>query len=329
VTNSGGSYAELIDDYEAVRPLYGELADVMKELLEAALVEAGFDETVQVTARAKDLDSFGKKAVRKGYTDPLVQIEDKAGVRVVVAFARHAPEVERLAETLFELDNRDDKREQLSAEELGYLGIHYRTKVRPEHLSDREHLIGLQAEMQIQTKAENAWAVASHDSLYKACINVPPPVARTMMRLVALVELFDGEVARFEDQLHQQPGYRELQAVVPPLESEMLKFTRRRADRGLSALVVPPIVALYETDPERVYPDVLQPYVETERDNLAEFFAAYEGDTRAHPLLFQPEALMIFERLAADRYQLKRAWPTTLPETLLDDLAAIRGVKLG
>jgi len=299
----------------------------MEELVRSHLRQSGHG-LAEVSGRAKDPDSFLKKAIRKGYADPMAQIGDKAGVRITIPFGRDRDAIERLVAEVLELSDRDDKRHDLGENKLGYLGIHFQAKLRTEFLTGDLELEGLEAELQIQTKAENAWAVAGHDSLYKAVVPPDPPTARRMMRLIGLAEIFDDEIQLFQEELESQYGFHLLQAIVPPLDRELMRLSQRKPDSGLSGLVVPPVANLYKRKPEEIYPHVLAPYIDKRRPEFEALYARYEGDARANPLMFQPEAFMLFERIEKDRFRLAECWPAELPLDLLDNLGSIRGTPL-
>jgi len=202
-------------------------------------------------------------------------------------------------------------------------------KPKPETLDAGDaDLADLKAEVQIHTKAQSAWAVVSHDLLYKTPLEIPSDLKRTIVRLVALVELFDNEVARFQQQLRDHSDFTEMQ-VLEPLDDLLIEFTERRPDRALSGIVVPPLVRLHGVSPEEVIDTVVRPFVEQHREQLNEIYQQYADDFRATPLLYQPEALLVFASLERDPYQLREAWPSDLlPVDLLDDMAAIWGVDL-
>ncbi len=69
------------------------------------------------------------------------------------------------------------------------------------------------------------------------------------------------------------------------------------------------MVRLYQQPRDEVFSTVIEPFIESERDRLAAVYEQYEGDKHANPLLFQPEALLIFERLQNDPDRLKAEWP--------------------
>ncbi len=321
-------YEQVQAAYAHVYPAYHRLAKCMHRLLRERLDAAGL-RLVEVTTRAKEPGSFVKKALRKGYRDPLKEIGDKAGGRVVVPFVRDRDRVVEICSEVLTLTDLEDKRDKLGSEKIGYLGVHYTSTFRPEVLKPHElDLRGLQAELQIHTKAESAWATVTHDSLYKSVVPVPDEVARRLMRLAVLAEIFDDEVERFLVELASQPGFAELSAILPALDAMLLDYTPRAGDVGLSARLVPAIRLLYDCDTQVIVPDVITPYVAVHHSELQALYARYEPDERANPLLYQPEAFLLFERLDTDPYRLRSVWPPDIDMILLERLATLYGKRL-
>jgi ppGpp synthetase/RelA/SpoT-type nucleotidyltranferase len=324
---AAGSYADVAEAYAAERDKYQRLAKLIAAAVEVDLHAQHLEVVVQ--HRAKDVRSFVKKALREGYSDPLGQIGDKAGVRVIVHYKADVPAVEKIVEAHCEVYERESKLDALAFDKLGYLGVHLGVTARTKLLGAKNaDLAGLKAEVQIHTKAQSAWAVVSHDLLYKSALDVPSDLKRTITRLVALVELFDDEVARFQEQLRQHPDFAEMQTL-QPLDDLFIEFTDHRPDKALSAMVVPPLVRLYGLDAAELVASVIRPFVEAHRAQLEAIYAQYAADERATPLLFQPEALLIFASLEEDAYRVREAWPShVLPVDLLEAMANIWGIDL-
>lgn len=320
-------YAAVVDAYEAERSRYESLASLIGEGIRERLNRQGL-ETV-VLWRAKDTMSFAKKALRKGYSDPLTQIVDKAGVRVIVHYLDEVEIVEQTVAELCNIHAREQKVDALDYDQLGYLGVHLEVEPNAELARDNTDVAGLRAELQIHTKAQSAWAVVSHHLLYKAPVELSASIMRGITRLVALVELFDAEIQRFRQTIEEDPDFREM-AVIETLDDHIIRYTARRHDRALSALSVPALVRLHDVTPDRVVAERIEPFIRTNAAKLEELYERYRDDTRANPLLFQPEALLIFERMDNDPDQLRDAWPAdVLPLDLLDDLASIWGADIG
>jgi ppGpp synthetase/RelA/SpoT-type nucleotidyltranferase len=324
---AAGSYADIAEAYAAEREKYKRLGGLIAARLESDLRALHMEVVVQT--RAKDVLSFVKKALRKGYADPIAQIGDKAGVRVIVHYAEDVDRVIEVVERSCEIFERESKLDALDFNEFGYLGVHLSVAAKAEILDPGDaDLADLKAEIQIHTKAQSAWAVVSHDLLYKTPLEIPSDLKRTIVRLVALVELFDNEVARFQQQLRNHPDFKEMQ-VLEPLDDLLIEFTDRRPDRALSAMVVPSLVRGHGGTPQDVVDNVVRPFVEQHREQLSDIYKQYADDYRATPLLYQPEALLVFASLDRDPYQLREAWPSDqLPIDILHGMAAIWGIDL-
>jgi ppGpp synthetase/RelA/SpoT-type nucleotidyltranferase len=321
-------YAATVEAYESERPDYEELATLLGRSVRNALDARGM-ETV-VLWRAKETMSFAKKALREGYSDPMREIGDKAGVRVIVHYLDDVGIVEKAVGTLCDIHAREEKLDAMAYDQLGYLGVHLQVQPNAELAAQAENgrVGNLQAELQIHTKAQSAWAVVSHRLLYKTPLGLPDRIKRGITRLVALVELFDGEVQRFRQVIEGDPDFKEM-TVTSTLDDHIIRYTARRPDRALSALCVPTLVRLYDLEPDQVVPDRIEPFLAANAAKLSELYARYRDDSRANPLLFQPEALLIFERLENDPDHLRDAWPASvLPVELLADLATVWGADV-
>ncbi len=326
------SYATLAAAYEDERPRFDALAKRIEASLRRDLAAAGV--YCEVSSRAKEVASFLKKALREGYPKPLEEIGDKAGIRVIVPYLEDVPRVESAVKTLCFVEDREQKLEALDYDRLGYLGVHLDVRPRPESLgaepggADELDLLDCHAEVQIHSKAQSAWAVVSHDLLYKPPVESPGEAKRAITRLVALVEIFDGEVDRLRKVIESAPDFLEM-SVASDLDDYLIRFSSKRPDRKLSALSVPTLVHLYDCAPGEVVPKHVGPFVDANQAKLRDIYAAYEDDETANPLLSQPEALLIFERLENDRDRLRESWPMDkLDLELLDGLAVIAGIDL-
>jgi len=314
--------------YVAQRPSYIRLAEHVCGLLEAETRARGIQCSLQ--ARAKEVDSFLKKALRpsKQYDSPLDQITDKAGVRAIAIYPLDVALIWDAISKLFVIDNVDDKSEELAFDQLGYRGIHFEVRLRSGTSSDEDAgLEGLVCEIQLHTAAEHVWADISHRLLYKVPSEPSPAIQRLVYRLVALVELFDKEVTEAREAVLGQSGYREAM-ILEILEGQYYRLTGRSYDRELSreiANVLRPLLDSAEIDG---FDSLMRSFVEKNEDKLQHIFHDYESDERVDLLLFQPESLLVFERLEKDEFRLRAAWEKTLAPTLLESLASVWGRAL-
>jgi GTP pyrophosphokinase len=135
----------LIDRYRDVESDYQLLVNVVMALLREALKAEGID-FMLVEGRAKAADRVLDKARRpeKQYHDPLRDITDFAGVRVVV---RRQADLESVVDCLrrhFQIDplRSVDKRDELEEDRFGYRADHYIVRLK-EAPDDRPRLVGL------------------------------------------------------------------------------------------------------------------------------------------------------------------------------------------
>lgn len=179
--------------YESERPTYEKLADFVQKELKQQLLQDGI--SCMLEARAKEVESFLRKALLKSYTSPLAQIKDKAGVRIILTYSDDLERVKEVIAQSFLVQHIEDKSIKLGNNQLGYLGIHYEVSLSKSlNENPQESFEGKVCEIQLHTHAQNLWAEISHELLYKTSHDVPVEIQRNIYRLLALVELFDREI---------------------------------------------------------------------------------------------------------------------------------------
>ncbi|MDH3509090.1 MAG: RelA/SpoT domain-containing protein, partial [Gammaproteobacteria bacterium] len=197
---------EFIEQYSRERPKYEELADVLVKVLKIPAGQLGLPAMVQ--ARAKDVASFAGKIQRpeKGYTDPLNEITDFCGARVITLTLDGVSRVCDFIERNFQIfwEDSEDKLDSLGSDTFGYLSTHYIVAFRegdfPEDLVPAR-LIGLKAEVQVRTLLQHAWADIAHEFSYKNAINLPLTWKRELSRLAAMLEEGDQAFDRLQHEL--------------------------------------------------------------------------------------------------------------------------------
>jgi len=199
-----------LEGYRSVRDLYQRYADVVRRVLDASL-NAHNVVVHEIEARAKELESFGKKAAKRvdgvpnrpRYPDPLRDITDLAGVRVIVFFPKTLAAVDDCISGEFDVVERSDKSEELVEEgRFGYKSIHYLVKMKPERgeLAEYSRFKDLIAEIQSRTILQHAWAEMEHDIQYKSVDVIPVPVRRRFMALAGMLEIADREFQAIRDE---------------------------------------------------------------------------------------------------------------------------------
>lgn len=158
-------YRERFD--RVLTPLAARLQDHLRDLVK------DLPHIDRIAARAKSIDRFVAKAEKlvggkRKYSDPLVQIQDQIGARIVVFYLRDVDVVAaRINDHLRKIETQAIVPD--SEAEFGYFGRHF-VLFLPSELFDDE-VPKDQApkffELQIKTLYQHAWAEANHDLAYK------------------------------------------------------------------------------------------------------------------------------------------------------------------
>lgn len=165
---------------------------LINELLAAAKIDSHL-----IEARTKEIQSFTDKIARasKAYRDPLTEITDLCGLRVITYYQDAADAIGRLLEREFVVDQANSVQHASTGAEFGYKSAHFVVALTRERvkLAEWAGFAGMRAEIQVRTVLQHAWAAISHKLQYKREEDVPASLQRKLFRLSALFELADDE----------------------------------------------------------------------------------------------------------------------------------------
>ena len=194
---------DAISSYLRIRPFHEDLAEVVGRVIEECLSKR--DITVHsVQNRAKDPVSFGRKAAipsegspeRPKYENPIEQITDLSGVRIITNVRHTISDVDRLLHDEFDIVERSDKGKALIDEErFGYQSVHYLVRISGARagLAEYERYASGVVEVQVRTILQHAWAEIEHDIQYKSSYSIPTEIRRRFMSLAGMLEVADRE----------------------------------------------------------------------------------------------------------------------------------------
>ena len=173
---------------------------------------------------------------------------------------------------------------------------------------NRHRHSGLRLRGEIRSKAENAWAGASHRLLYKPVSGEPSlAVRRRVNRLVALVEIFDQEVDAAWKQIVEIPRY-EQGAMLLPLERHFLALASYGDfDEELSLKVLGVLRRAYTAEELGRFTELIDQYVER-RHEYIEGQLGQVSPEDSNPFMMQPEVIAILERLETAKERLRASW---------------------
>jgi predicted RNase H-like nuclease/ppGpp synthetase/RelA/SpoT-type nucleotidyltranferase len=199
-----------VREYAARHAELREASDHFVRLVTTILDDAGIN-YLSVTGRAKSVASFAAKAARTVdgkpvFPDPLREITDTIGLRIITyVHSDVAAVADLLGDQVVVHDDRDLGRETASEGRFGYASRHLLVSLDParEGQPAYEPLRGRQAQVQIRTVLQHAWAEFEHDIRYKGTIpdEHVPDFDRRFTLAAGLLELADREFSTIRDRL--------------------------------------------------------------------------------------------------------------------------------
>ena len=196
--NNSSDTSIIVKEYELKRPLYEEFARKLSLLL-SEILEVRNLHWDSVDHRAKAVESFRQKITRPGklYTNPLAEITDLAGLRIVLYYLEDVHLISQIIREEFVIDetNSMDKATLLAPNEFGYRSVHFVVSLGAQRKSLPEwaRFAELKAEIQVRTVLQHAWASISRALDYNREDDAPKELRRRLFRLSGLLELADEE----------------------------------------------------------------------------------------------------------------------------------------
>jgi len=193
-----------VNEFVKIRPLYQRLARkvalIVEELME--LKKINFH---AVSFRAKTVDSFSEKIKNPKYNDPLNDLTDLAGIRIIGYVENDIKQICKIIEEIFVLDPKNslDKSEELGVDKVGYKSIHYICSLSEDRicLPEYERFKDLKFEIQIRTILQHSWAEVGHDKNYKFSGELPAEIQRRFALIAGSLELADREFNRLSNEI--------------------------------------------------------------------------------------------------------------------------------
>jgi ppGpp synthetase/RelA/SpoT-type nucleotidyltranferase len=205
----GLSAEQLTKEYLTKKNLYEQLTNEITKQINVLINNQDIKLATPIECRVKTLDSVLEKCDRYQLSlNNISEMNDIAGMRIVVLFKRDIEKVCNIVIENFNIIRQEDVTARLSENQFGYGSIHFEVTPRNEWLSvpSLKPLKGLVLEIQLRTASQNIWAASSHILQYKKEKDVPQPLLRTINRAAALLEVVDLE---FERVLIEREAYLE------------------------------------------------------------------------------------------------------------------------
>ena len=181
----------LFSEFDKKRDSFKNLADEAKKLLYKEFSRKRIKIHL-IFSRVKEFDSFCDKIRRKKYTDPINEVKDIVGLRVVCLFLSDIPNILDGAKNIFEILEEENKIDSNPENEFGYMGMHLVAKLKNQNSDPNlENSKDILFEIQIRTIAQDAWAAISHILDYKQKSQIAPELRRDFFALNGLFFVAD------------------------------------------------------------------------------------------------------------------------------------------
>ncbi|KFC20409.1 GTP pyrophosphokinase family protein [Chryseobacterium sp. FH1] len=174
------------------KKLCGKISSIIIEVLEIEKIPFH-----AINSRVKEVESFRNKISNEKYDNPIEQITDFAGIRIITYVEEDVQKICKVIESIFEIDidRSIDKSKNLGTDKVGYKSIHFIAKLKEDRLClvEYKNLKDLFFEIQVRTILQHAWAEIEHDKNYKFSGKLPDEIARRFMLLAGSLEIADRE----------------------------------------------------------------------------------------------------------------------------------------
>lgn len=162
-------------------------------------------EYLSVDGRTKTEEGIREKIKRKNYREPIRQLTDISGIRVVLFIESDVHKVAEVIRAAFLLDaqNSSDKDLTLDANQVGYRSQHFVCELGDarSQLPEFKSYSGLKFELQVRTVLQHAWAELAHDRAYKFRVELPKEIQRKLFLYAGLLEIADKGFAEIASEI--------------------------------------------------------------------------------------------------------------------------------
>lgn len=192
--------------YDKNKTLYEQFSKEIEEIITKILKSKGISYQ-SVSHRVKEKESYLNKCKKEKYTDPLKQITDISGIRIIAYTNRDVKAICEILLNEFCVDesNSENKADILETDKVGYLSVHYILQLSQKRLELPEYKLyeDMRCEVQVRTLLQHAWAEIEHDRNYKFAGVLPREIKRRFYLIAGVLEMMDGEFDKLSEDIDE------------------------------------------------------------------------------------------------------------------------------
>lgn len=182
--------------YDQNKTLYEQFSKEVEEII-TKILKAQSIPYQSVSHRVKEKESYLNKCNKEKYADPIEQITDVSGIRIIAYTNQDVARICEILQDEFIVDegNSGNKDDMLETDKVGYLSVHYIIQLNEKRLGLSEYKLfeNLKCEVQVRTLLQHAWAEIEHDRNYKFSGVLPKEIKRRFYLVAGVLELMDNE----------------------------------------------------------------------------------------------------------------------------------------
>jgi ppGpp synthetase/RelA/SpoT-type nucleotidyltranferase len=231
-------FLETVSDFESRRPMLIKSARLLEELIRLKISPGSFWVS-SIEHRVKSSSSFARKILKKNYLNPIDEMTDLVGIRIICVFDEDATAIHEYLARYLEFESEPEKfdaGERLKNAEFGYQSKHLVGTLGRQELQFAE-LKGLTFELQVRTLLQHAWANLHHEEVYKRDLGQQVGDLRRYAAVAAVAGLLDKEMSNLRSS-HRR--------AINAAKLEMSHLSKSR--RGLLPLTTGNLVAVLEAE---------------------------------------------------------------------------------
>ena len=270
-------------------------------------------ELVQFKAqhRVKDAVSFIQKALyrNKNYENPMVDITDKVGTRLVLLCSKTVTEVSEFIKSRNGIDwivvehaKEISKIKEAFPEQFNYQSEHYIVKPCAGYsaLVDVDYLT---CEIQVRTILQHAYSEVSHAFVYKQNKDIDKIVRRKLAAAMAFLEEADEKFLYIYDK-HMDEMTLDMK-IVNKLNKEFAKLNPNYQVSMFDREVMDVYMRLLDLEKKQLVYDTISEFIKVHDDEMKNAFCKYNR----YYLFTQPVSLLAFYSLEKWKNFTKENWP--------------------
>ncbi len=189
MTEKNDQFDELLSAFDRSKAVYVSLVEEVLFALKKILDEHTI-KVASVIGRVKERDSLSDKLQQKNYRN-LGEVPDIAGTRIVTLFEPDSQRIAELIRERFVVVDEEEPQDKLGIDRMGYAANHFvvtlgsQNYVGPRYDGIRD----IPCEVQVRTAIQDAWALVSHNLIYKQKETIPSQIHRQLNKVSALLEI--------------------------------------------------------------------------------------------------------------------------------------------